>query len=302
VTAPRGDEELCYVEGQSHILVKRKSDVQGNVYGVLNEWAAQVPSVIALKEWERGLHAAVNSMFVDFHNRSPLWPMMFWQAAEADRISPSSELTRLITRLVVSRIKPMSIDLAPYGDRVRELELNDSDAYYTSLIKVLEGERIVADACLDATDIAPGDFFEITEPNGERRFQLNIRSECDCARGNPDLYLLKGKVVSDVGARINPDVGNIDAQEKHNEAIVVLMFEGLSISFKFRDLKIQKWNTLRAMRKGRLLSPFLARVIQRYGAYSARAGLPRLPPTLVAHLQAQAALVTADAATPAVAR
>ncbi|WP_320201773.1 hypothetical protein RMR16_026660 (plasmid) [Agrobacterium sp. rho-13.3] len=279
------DEELRYVEGESHILIKRKIDVKTDVYRVLNEWANTVPSVLTLKVWERTLHNAVNSLFIDFQNRSPHWPVMFWQAANADRISPEVELSRLITRLVVSRMAPMTIDLAPFEGAIETIQQDNADAYYASLIKVLEGERIVSNDFLGPRDIAPGDFFEVTEADAPRSFLLNIRSECDCARGNPKLYLLKGKIVHDVGDRISADVGNIDAEEKHNEAIVVLMYQGLSISFSFRDLQINTWNSLRAQRKGRLLSPFLARVVQRYGAYSSRPGLPRLPPALVNHLK-----------------
>lgn len=286
IAALQDDADLGYRPEESHILVKRKSDVGGEVYRVLNDWADQVPSVIALKAWERNFVSAVNAMFADFHNRSPHWPVMFWQAAATDGVPPTEELGRLITRLVTSRMRALEIDLEPFAAAMQEDEANNPEAYNRALMQVLEGERVVLNERLDAGSVAPGDFFEETGEDGSKRYLLNIRAECDCVirsgNYNPYLYLLKGRVRDPVTV-IDKRLGN--AVEKDNEAIVFAMLGGQTISFSFRDLRVEKWNAWKDKRKGRLLMPFLSRIVQRYAAYSQRPGLPRLPPALLERIK-----------------
>ncbi|TXI48879.1 MAG: hypothetical protein E6Q50_09295 [Lysobacter sp.] len=288
IAALQDDPGLRYRPEESHILVKRKSEVGTDVYRVLNDWAGQVPSVIALKTWERNLFDAINALFVDFHNRSRHWPVMFWEAAKTDKIPPGEELGRLLTRLVTSRMRPLEIDLSPFEAAMRTDQAANAEAYHQSLMRVLEGERIVLNERLDEQSAAPGDFFEETGAEGVTIYWLNIRAECDCivrGKNNPNLYLLKGKILDadELKTRVNKQFGNL--VEKDNEAVVFAMYEGKTIAFGFRDLLVDKWRNRRAARKGRLLAPFVSRIIQRYAAYSQRPGLPRLPPALLDQLK-----------------
>ncbi|WP_275548603.1 hypothetical protein [Xanthomonas arboricola] len=269
---------LGYVPSESHIIVKRKADVRGDVYRVLNEWADSVPSAFVLKKWERSLIAALNAMFYDFHTKSRHWPVMFWEASKIDGVPPSEELARLITRLVTSRMITPEFNLDGFDGAMKEDACENPEAYRKSLMHVLEAERIVLNERLDGGSVTTGDFFEEIN-DGVKKYLLNIRAECDCARSsNPELHLLKGKIINAAGV-IDKRLGN--ALEKDNQSIVFAMFEGHTVAFNFTEFKVAKWNSMKDKRKGRLLAPFITRILQRYAAYSQRPGLPRLPPALL---------------------
>ncbi|AVO30102.1 hypothetical protein C6Y55_09240 [Stenotrophomonas maltophilia] len=172
---------------------------------------------------------------------------------------------------------PFNADLSRFEADVERHALANADSYATSVLQVLEGERIVRSERLESTSFAPGDLFEEIDNEGKSRYFLNVRAECDCViRGKPKdalLYLLKGRIEKNLD--VNHDMGNIN--EKDNEAIVFGMMDGQTFRFGFRDLVIRPWNELADKRKARLLSPFITRVVQRYAAYSQRPGLPRIP-------------------------
>ncbi|GAB2871863.1 hypothetical protein GCM10027093_04370 [Paraburkholderia jirisanensis] len=73
------------------------------------------------------------------------------------------------------------------------------------------------------------------------------------------------------------DVTRGSFSERDDEAIVFAMLDGHSVSFKFKDVYQRKWTDLKDLRKGRLLSPFLTRIQQRYASYLQRPGLPKIP-------------------------
>lgn len=266
-------------EQASHIIVRSKSDVGKNVYEVLNAWADDMPSVKALKIWEREWLSAVNGLFVDFHNKSPYWPVLLWQAFKADEVPASDELGRLITRLVASRMHPIKVDLDPFEARVNEFHKADPIAYNEALLRVLEGERFLRNERLDADNVAPGDVF--FEAGGEHEFYyINVRPECDCVlRGKKkdvSLYLLRGRAIDDPCQSIDAQYGRIPEQD--NQAIVFAMIDGKTVKFLFRDLHVKPWSAFQSLRVGRLLPPFSTSLFQRYAAYSHRPGLPRIPP------------------------
>lgn len=272
--------ELYGEGGDTHILVKSKSEVGSRVYEVLNDWARTVPSVTTLKAWERNHRAALNALFVDFHDRTPLWPVMLWRAFSDDGVPPAEELGRLITRLVASRMKTLDIDLKPFETLVDEIHTNREQDYQSALRLVMEGERLLKGDRIDAGSVAPGDLYEETK-DGVTTYLLNIRAECDCVvrsgNRNPQLYLLKGRVVSE--PRINSDYANLI--ELDNEVVIFAMYKGNTLRFGFKDMRIEKWNSIKEKRVGRLLAPFITRVLQRYAAYTQRPGLARLPAVFV---------------------
>lgn len=61
------------------------------------------------------------------------------------------------------------------------------------------------------------------------------------------------------------------------------LVDGKHVTFNFKkDLRVQAFNsTWRGYRVGRLLPPFLTRLLERYAAYSHRPGIPRVPSALV---------------------
>jgi len=263
---------------ERHLMVRDKAGVGAKVYDVLNQWAERTPSALVLKTWERDHVKALNAFFADFHDRNPYWPVMLWKTYVADEVDAATELRQLISRLVTARMPALAIDLAPFEGQLQVEEKANSAAYKKALLEVLQAERVVPAARLEKDDLAPGDFF-IRNEDGVDKYFINIRAECDCVlRGrNKDLYLLKGRELSadKLTEKINFGLGNLN--DLHNEEIVFAMHDGKTIQFSFRELKVIRWNEIKAQRAGRLLPPFLTRLLQRYAAYSQRPGLPRLP-------------------------
>lgn len=93
--------------------------------------------------------------------------------------------------------------------------------------------------------------------------------------------MIRGTIVEgeELAKLARPDLGNF--HESDVETIVFALHQGRSVVFKFRTLAIKPINKLHGVRVGRMLAPFLTRVTQRFGAYSHRSGLPRIPTALM---------------------
>lgn len=252
--------------GNNRIFVERKSElVGGHLFEKIEEWAKSTSAVYVLKEWEKEYKKAKSGLFLDFYGLNHAWPKVLWKTYTADG-NPNMGLGDMITRNLYTRMSPFQFD---------EAIINRSpgpDPAMEELRKVLEGERFLSQSKLAKNDIAPGDFFTI--PSTEK-FYLNIRATCDTARHkNPDLYLIKGKVLN----VSNPETyKNGEFIEKHTNAIVACIHDGKVIEFSFRELEIQRWNTIKNNRVGRLLPPYITRIQQKYALFQHRAGTPPIP-------------------------
>lgn len=77
--------------------------------------------------------------------------------------------------------------------------------------------------------------------------------------------------------------------EQHNEALIFSAYKSKNLSFRFKEIKIVSQTKLQEenyTRIGRLIPPFLTRLLQRYAAYCHRPGIPRIPDELVPQQQA----------------
>jgi hypothetical protein len=280
------DEELRPSVEDKHILVRRKSEVVGQLYEVLEQqYATSMPSVLTLKTWERAYHKAANQLFIDLHNKTSYWPAIMWETFGADDVPPAFEMARLINRLVEARMEPLDIDLSPFVERVAQIAQENREDYLKSMYSVLEGERFLRDDRLTDGIYAPGDVFCTTVQGGQKVYRMNIRAECDCLHGNDtELYLLKLKKIENAESHIDPHNSRFTA-EKDTEAVVHAMFDATTFAVQFKELKIKKVKTIKSehgVRVGRLLPPFLTRVQQRYAGYLQRPGLPRVPAAMLA--------------------
>lgn len=278
VKAALGKRAGLYQVGQpSHLFVKSKDDVIGTgVMKVLNDWAATVPSALALRRWELEYEKAKNALFADFYASSIYWPVVLWQTFEADGVPGSDELGRLISRNLLSRMTPFDMDMKEFVKQLEELKDHDPVRYRSDLLKVLEGERLVRSERLHDDRVATGDVFKMSG-----NYYINIRPDCDCIPregvNDPELYLLKGSSLgpSAMSKQLERDRGLVT--ERDDEAIVFALHEGKTVSFKLREIRISKWSEVKDKRVGRLLPPFATRVQQRYAAYLQRPGIPKIP-------------------------
>jgi hypothetical protein len=264
----------------SNLFVQSKSDLQSEnaLFNKVSEWLSSTPSVYVLKEWEREYQNCKTKLFSEFHVLSPAWPTIMWKNFDADGANKSLEMGELISRNLHSRMTPFEFK--------NDVLDKDAAAPKNELRKVLEGERFLKAESLHSEDIGTGDLFrEEYQDGGEtkHRYFLNIRAQCDLLRSNNmdnvELYCLKGRIVDE--SKINGEGGSsiIEGQfmEKINNSIIPFLDDGKIIEILFRDIKPKKWRDLKAKRIGRVLSPYINRVQQRYALYMQRQGLPRIP-------------------------
>lgn len=271
--------ELRNGDDPSHILVKRKADVRdAGVFEVLSTWMKDAPSVYVLKRWERAYSLAKNELFQDFYAKSVQWPLVLWKTYKADGISPSVELGSLIARNLLSRMTPFDFELTPFDGLLQALEA-DETKNRAAVLRVLEGERFLPKSRLHGDALAPGDVFK-----KDKEYYVNIRPECDCIARDGEVqaeikaYLLKGTKESSgqVRKRIREKYG--DMYESDTESVIFDLTDGITVSFHFAELLVEAsgpW--IESQRIGRLLSPYLTRLQQRYSAYLQRPGLSRIP-------------------------
>lgn len=275
--------DASYPEGSAHILIEQKGAVGSRVYEILNEWAKGRPSVLTLKSWEQENRRAINAVFKDLHDKNDHWPVFLWQMFKADHVLAPDELGRLITRLVTSRMQAPTLDLDPFVAELDERFRTEPDSYKAALMKVLESERFLRKERLDSESFSTGDVFVETNAQGKDTYYINLRAECDCIKhpgvSPGHMHLLSGYEATDID--VDPTYGQV--HEQHNEAVVFAMYEGKHIRFKFKPpLKLKEFTpTWRQQRIGRLLPPFLTRLLERYASYFQRPGIPRVPSALV---------------------
>jgi hypothetical protein len=260
----------------SHFLVKTKSEVlEKGVDAVLSEWIRTSPAAYVLMHWEQEYEKAKQDFFLDFYARSVEWPLILWKTFETDGAQPSEELGRVIYRNIQSRMTPFEFDLKGFSATAEDHESKD---YKAAVLKVLEGERFIAATKLHSSSIAPGDVFKL---KGD--YYLNIRPECDCivrdGTGSDalELYLLQGSKLS-AGQKTkaeDPDFGLMRERDTHS---LVYPIDGdLAVVFQFKEIHTKTWADLKDARIGRLLSPHLTRVQERFAAYMQRPGISRYP-------------------------
>lgn len=269
------DNEL-YLEGKPNcIFIKKKEElIDGNLFGEIESWLKENPSVYVLKEWEKEYNTAKNRLFREFFEFSPFWPNILYSTFSEDKVNPSHSLGDIISKNLRARMLPINFHVDTDASK---------DVPPSELKRVLEGERFIKNTGLIRDSIAPGDVFKY--PGG--KYYLNIRPECDCVpdRNKPsatldavDLYLLEGEKLTEPNTKKRYSLDRGQFTEYDSDAIVFSMYDGKSYIFQFKDIIIKKWSELKEKeRLGRLLPPYITRIQQRYSLYLQRQGLPRIP-------------------------
>lgn len=262
---------------KSNVFIKRKNELIGEEYPVIREiveWIKSNPSMYVLKKWDIEYQKAKSRLFEGFQNYSPNWPSILWDTFHEDGENESLGIRELLSNNLYSRMKPFSFEERMI--KGRSSDENDVQKNKDELQNILEAERFITE--LEEDDIGTGDVF-LEDPESENSlWYLNIRPQCDIVRGeNPDLYCIRGKCVNINNLKVSQG----QFLEKICTAIVPYLYNGKTIEFQFRELEIIKWEDIKDRRIGRLLSPFITRIQQRYALYLQRQGLPRIPAPLL---------------------
>jgi len=260
-----------------HIFVYPKKEVlDKGIYAILSDWIKGHPSAYVLKRWESAYMETRNAFFVDFYEFSHLWPVVLWQTYGDDSVSEAAELTSMIGRNIVSRLRPVPFDASIVGD-ARHIAAVAEQVKPEEVRKVLEGERFIRVERLQPT-VSIGDvFFK------DKQYYVNIRPECDCvardgkSEDDISIYLIRGSKVGDTAFHksYNEVMGNFNDRE--TSTTIFAMYEGITVCFYFNDFQTAQWGEWKGRRIGRLVPPFSTKLQQRFAAYIQRVGLSRIP-------------------------
>ena len=166
------------------IMQKNELSTDDQLFNAIEKWLIDMPSVYVLKEWEHVITKAKNSMFIEMYDYSPNWVKIIWDMLKNDSHENHREFGDFVTRNLINRMGEYSFD-----ESIINAEHGFSDI---ELSKVLEGERFVL-VNDSSQSVHTGDLFL-----SEGSYLLNIRAQCDLSRErNPELYLIKGKELSD---------------------------------------------------------------------------------------------------------
>ena len=261
---------------RNFIFLRRKADlIAGECldFSAMEEWIRQNASVYALKTWEQVFHVAKKELFSAMYARSPDWPKVFWKAYKDDRVDPSSSLTHLINDNLRGRMQTNAFEPEILASDHAEIPRED--------LQALIGETSFQ-GTLSENEIRCGDLFR----QSRGKFLLNLRPDCDCIpwNGNADeveLFCIEGKRIRDSELRNQYQQEQGHFSERVWESVAFSVYNGKSLRFDFRKLRLMKFSELKDQRIGRLLHPYLTRIHQRYALYLQRQGLPRIPDAAV---------------------
>lgn len=180
---------------RNRIFVKSKSDAKtaDAFFNLIKEWLQDMPSAYVLKEWEKVIYSAKNKMFNEMYNCSPVWTNIVWDIIKTDSpLDNHREFGGFLTRNFVNRINDYE-----FLEEFMEKKTSDSNEY----AKILEKDHYYAYDSSNMTKIAyTGDLF-VEDSEGNKKYYLNIRAQCDLMRNNndkkydPELYILNGRIV-----------------------------------------------------------------------------------------------------------
>ena len=87
------------------------------------------------------------------------------------------------------------------------------------------------------------------------------------------MYCIEGETIGD--SELKYRKGHF--VERDDQSIVFVAYEGETIRFRFKKLRIKRFGEVKQFRVGRVLHPVLTRIQQRYALYLQRQGLPAIP-------------------------
>lgn len=182
------EEGLYDKENANRIFVKSKTEVESEeqLFSCIEDWLKKMPSIYAMKEWDKVFQTTKYSMFKEWHGYAPQWVSVIWNMLEMDSCEVHDEFGDFLTRNVVNRILGFNFD--------KDLFALEGKSDVAQLKKVIERERYIEYLEKKPEQAYTGDLFK-----DSKYYYLNIRAQCDLARKDDtiNLYLIKGKELKD---------------------------------------------------------------------------------------------------------
>ena len=257
------------------IFVKHKSEIDDSpkLFSAIEEWTKNTLPVYILKEWESKKRMASSNLFRDLYNLNPDWVKVFLKTSTKDGVDTAFELDELLFENLHSQMTMIDLTNVSIPDN-EELNYNANE-----IRDVMQGQRFLLANRLSPNMIFTGDVY-LKDSDGKKEYYINVRPQCDCiprngmSLDNVELYLLKGSEKAIDKCHYSKKDGNFADIETR---VTVFPISHKAIQFELGEFSIEKFSEMKEFRIGRLLPPFITKLVQKYALYMQRQALPRIP-------------------------
>jgi len=268
-------ESVYSVTKNNLLFVKHKSEVDTSekLFSAIENWTKNTLPVYIIKEWESKKRIASNNLFLSLYNLNPNWVKIFLKTSERDGVDTAYELDELLFENLHSQMS--RIDLTNLSIQNEE----EFNCNAKEIRDIMQGQRFLPAEKISLDMIFTGDVF-LVENEDEKEYYINVRPQCDCIPRNGAmlddiaLYLLKGTEKTIEKCHYNKKDGSFSDIETR---VTVFPINHKAIQFELGEFSIKKYSEMRDMRIGRLLPPFITKLVQKYALYMQRQALPRIP-------------------------
>ena len=265
-------------EGTRFVFVERKSNLNnwGSLVSQVESWVKESPHVYLTKWWTNEWLLRNNDIFWELYALNRNWSSLFYQSFEERGEDPILGLRDALIQLTSSEIDMSTIESSFLAGQTEDVDLTSLDNLYSRLVYTTRNIE---------SDMRPGDIFRLTH-DGEDRYFLNIRPECDTTKQRKDiiLYLIEGKSIKPrkIKDRYIPERGQLVPWEDE----VLLLYLDKQKVVRFDKNKLEIISAKEMAKKGyskicRVMPPFVTQIRQSYSNYIARFGLPSYPRQIV---------------------
>lgn len=283
------DAEVCKDDKrlEADIIVKSKSIFteadKTSIGDFLVNWITNNPSRYLLKKWDYTYNKSRFDLFHYMYNLNPSWANIMWQNYQNDNANVSQEFIELILNNIISRMNPLLLDETIMNNEIGNV--NSSE-----LCKIIEGSIFIK---FDQNSLDKSMTGDLYKSKDNKSYFLNIRPQCDLQHSNSqneddiELYCIEGNVVERTEKKKFKNVKYDEIKNEFREdvsyCICAFFDNGKILQFWFRKFKIFKLRELqeKTIKLGRLISPYITRIQQRFANYIQRLGLPTVPMKII---------------------
>jgi len=268
-------EEGVYFEDKNNLIfVKYKDEVDNpsKLFSSIDYWVKNTLSVYVIKEWENKIRSATKRLFKNLYEINPNWVNVFLTASKKDSIDAAFELDGLLFENLHSQMTYINLQDLPKQDAT--ISYNPDE-----IRLVMQGQRFISNEKELSDMVFTGDIFKETI-DGKDIYYINVRPQCDCIPrdgmqiNDVFLYLVQGEEKEIKKCSFNKTFGNFADTENR---FTIFPINHKAIQFNLGHFSMRKYSEIRHIRIGRLLPPFITRLIQKYALYMQRQALPRIP-------------------------
>ena len=278
---------IDFSEG-SGIFIHAKSSLIGKVAGAsklfqsLDKWYEKNPSAYVLSKWKARVEAAQNQMFKDFHVENQMWPLPLWKTYDDDKDDPDRGISELLFKNFQGRFSKIGLEGSKLSKSI------PSGEYRDSLRKILSLSIVIPETSLEGQAWGCGDLLKKGSD-----YALLISCDCDFISHNdgedPMVLRIGGNKVAEASLTdckkgiYSPEYGKLN--RPMHCAYLFPAIEGKCLRFDFAKARMESIATIRNLkfkRIGRVTSPYITDIRQRFAQWIQREGFSRLPPELVA--------------------